>query len=115
MAKRMKTARVGAALVGVGAVVTASVLPGSIATAENTGDVSSAVTRAVLAQGNVNGEISMATLVTQINLDGNGTADFTVPVVDGGSPKNMDSFGSPQVVDGSAQYNICLLYTSRCV
>lgn len=106
MAKRMKTARVGAALVGVGAVVTASVLPGSIATAENTGDVSSAVTRAVLAQGDVNGEISMATLVTQINLDGNGTADFTVPVVDGGSPKNMDSFGSPQVVDGSAQYNI---------
>lgn len=106
MSKRMNTARTGAALTGIAAIVAASVLPASMATAEETGDVNSVVTRAVLATGNANGEINRATLVTQINLDGNGTADFTVPVVDGGTPKNMDSFGSPEVVDGSAQYNM---------
>ncbi|MEI2717534.1 MAG: hypothetical protein V9E98_11145 [Candidatus Nanopelagicales bacterium] len=106
MSKRMNTARAGVALLGVGAVVAASVLPGTIATAEETGDVESAVTRAVLIQGDANGEISRATLVTQINLDGQGQANFTIPVAEGSSPKNMDSFGSPTVVDGQAQYDI---------
>lgn len=106
LSKRAKTARLGAALVGVTAVAAASVLPGGLATAEETGDVQSTVTRAVLATGNANGEIGRATLVTQVNLDGNGTAQFTVPVVEGGSPKNMDSFGGPEVVDGAAQYDL---------
>lgn len=106
MSKRMNTARVGAALVGVGAIVAASVIPGTIAVAEETGNVSSSVTRAVQALGDANGEISKAILVTQMNLDGNGTAQFSVPVAEGSSPRNMDSFGSPEVVDGSAQYNV---------
>ncbi len=108
MAKRKNTARAIAALAGVGAVVAASVLPGTIATAEETGDVQSTVTRAVLIQGNANGEIGRTTLVTQVNLDGNGQAQFTVPAVDGGTPKNMDSFGSPEVVDGQAQYDVAV-------
>lgn len=106
MSKRMNIARTGAAVVGVGAIVAASVIPGTIAVAEETGDVNSVVTRAVQALGDANGEISRAILVTQINLDGNGTANFTVPVAEGSSPKNMDSFGGPEVVDGSAQYNV---------
>ncbi len=106
MSKRMNTARVGAAVVGVSAVMAACVLPGSLATAEETGDVQSTVTRAVLATGNANGEINRATLVTQISVDGNGTTQFTVPVAEGSSPKNMDSFGGPSVVDGNAQYDL---------
>ncbi|MFN8125431.1 MAG: hypothetical protein U0R64_02830 [Candidatus Nanopelagicales bacterium] len=108
MAKRKNTARALAALAGVGAVVAASVLPGTLATAEETGDVQSTVTRAVLIQGNANGEIGRTTLVTQVNLDGNGQAQFTVPVAEGSTPKNMDSFGSPEVVDGQAQYDIAV-------
>ncbi len=106
LSKRAKTARLGVAFLGVAAVAGASILPGGLATAEETGDVQSTVTRAVLATGNANGEINRATLVTQINLDGNGTAQFTVPVAEGSSPKNMDSFGGPEVVDGSAQYDL---------
>jgi putative membrane protein len=106
MSKNRNTARVTAGLVGVAAVIAASVLPGTVAVAESTGDVTVDVTRAVLIQGNADGEISRKTLVTQINAEGTGTASFTVPVGDGGTPKNMDSFGSPEIVDGSAQYDL---------
>lgn len=106
MAQHSKKARAAAALVGVGAVVVATVLPGSAATAENSGDVVSQVTRAVLIQANADGDINRATLITQISLDGQGQAQFTVPVGSGGSPKNMDGFGGPSVVDNQAQYDV---------
>lgn len=103
---RKRTARAAAAVVGVGAIVAAAAIPGSIATAETTGSATVNVTRAVLIQGNADAEINRATLITQINVDGQGQATFTVPAVEGGSPKNMDSFGGPSVVDGQAQYDL---------
>lgn len=106
MAKRRNKARAAASLVGAGAIAAAAVLPGSIATAESDGGVTTDVTRAVLIQGNADAEISRKTLITQINADGNGTASFSIPVGEGGTPKNMDSFGGPQIVDGSAQYDL---------
>lgn len=103
--KRMK-ARVGVALLGIGAVTVASVLPGALALADETSDVHTAVTRAVLSQGDANGEISRSTLITQIQVDGSGQTSFSVPAPDGATPKDMDAFGGPTVEDGSAQYNL---------
>lgn len=108
MARNHKWARTGAAVVGSGAIVVAAVIPGTLATAETTGSATVDVTRAVLIQGNADAEINRATLITQINVDGQGQATFTVPTVEGGSPKNMDSFGGPEVVDGQAQYDIAV-------
>jgi len=106
MARKKTRTRSAVALIGAGAVVTATVLPGAISAVAQSGDTYTAVTRAVLAQGDVNGDINRATLVTQIQVDGNGQTSFSVPVPSGGSPKNMDEFGGPNVVDGSAQYNL---------
>jgi putative membrane protein len=105
MAKQNKI-RVAAGLVGATALIAGAVLPGSLASAENSGEVKTDVTRAVLIQGDADANISRATLITQINAEGSGSTSFTVPVAAGSDPKNMDTFGGPTVTDGSAQYNL---------
>ncbi|MCH9719741.1 MAG: hypothetical protein K0U60_07710, partial [Actinomycetia bacterium] len=70
--------RATAAIIGAGAVAAAAVLPGSLATAETTGEVYTDITRAVLIQGDADAEVYRQTLVTQINVEGNGNANFSV-------------------------------------
>jgi X-X-X-Leu-X-X-Gly heptad repeat protein len=104
MMRRQLRAVAGAA--GCTAIMAAMALPGT-AVAQSDGATSTSVTRAVLLQGNADAsEIDRATLITQIQVDGQGQADFTVPTVEGSDPNNQESFGGPDVAGGEAVYSI---------
>ncbi|MAT60240.1 MAG: hypothetical protein CMH41_01055, partial [Micrococcales bacterium] len=106
MTKFSKRGRVAAAFVGIGALATAVVLPGSFAVAENTGSAESEVFRAVAQLADADGNVSITQLRDQISVTGDGTATFSVPVGEGGSPKNQQTLGGPEIQDGAAQYEI---------
>jgi putative membrane protein len=99
----------GRAVFAVGAVAAmgaAFALPGA-ASAAGQGSPSASVTRAVLIQTDASGkDVSRATLVTQIQVDGSGDLNLEVPTVEGAPPSNMDGFGGPTVENGAAVYNL---------
>lgn len=105
MSERTRPARIAAAVLSTAAVLAAAALPGA-ATAASDGDPTAYVTRAVLLQGDAGADISRSTLITQVQADGQGDISFEVPVADGSTPSNMDSFGSPTIVDGAAVYDL---------
>ncbi len=103
MMRRSLRSAVGiAACTGIAAAVA---LPGT-AGAQSSGDATAYVTRAVLLQANAEAEVARATLITQIQVDGQGEVSFAVPTVEGGDPSNMDSFGGPDVENGEAVYTV---------
>jgi putative membrane protein len=104
--KRTTTARAAAAIAAVGAMTAAAVLPG-VAGATTQGNPTAGVTRAVLIQASADAQdIARTTLVTQIQVDGQGELNLMVPVVPGSTPQNMDGFGAPTVEDGKAVYDL---------
>lgn len=104
--------RLVAACIGIGALATAIIAPGSIANSEisantgSSGDVEVEVFRAVGQVGDADGNVDITQLRTQMSVAGSGEAQFSVPVAEGGSPKNSTTLGSPEMSDGSAQYDI---------
>ena len=107
-----KRPRLIAALVGSGALAVAMIAPGSIANSEvsantsNSDGVDVEVFRAVGQVGDADGNIDITRLQTQMSVAGTGQAQFSVPVAEGGTPRNTESLGSPTISDGSAQYDI---------
>lgn len=100
------TIRTAFALATAGAMAAAVALPG-VAGAAPQGNPQATVTRAVLVQASADAQdITRATLVTQIQVDGQGDLNVNVPVVPGSTPANMDGFGSPTVEDDKAVYNL---------
>ncbi len=107
MGKPLIKARAAAAVLGIGALLAAATLPGA-ATAADQGEATARVTRAVLMQGDAAADISRSTLITQIQVDGQGDVTVTVPVAEGSTPKSMDSFGRPTVEGDAAVYELAV-------
>ncbi len=104
--QKVQSLRAPAVIAASAALLAVIALPGS-AGAQSTGSPTASVTRAVLLQANANAtDVARATLITQIQVDGEGELSFAVPTVDGAAPRNMDSFGGPTVEGDSASYTV---------
>ncbi len=107
-----KRPRLIAALVGSGALAVAMIAPGSIANSEVSANTAASdgveveVFRAVGQVGDADGNVTLTQLRTQMSVAGTGQASFSVPVGQGGSPSNTTTLGSPEIADGSAQYDV---------